>query len=46
MDKPTGSSAEEAKLKDEIRTLRKRIQMLEAEIQRLRQKVVNAWGEA
>lgn len=45
MAQPIGSSVEEAKLKDEIRTLQKRIQTLEAEIQRLRQKVVSTWGD-
>lgn len=44
MEKPDYSSQEVEKLKSENATLRGRIQMLEAEIARLRDKLVSAWG--
>lgn len=46
METPTSSSQEVEKLKSVNATLRKRIQMLEAEIERLRRKLESTWGEA
>ncbi len=46
MEKPERSSVEEESLKSVIDTLRKRIQTLEAEVARLRQKLIGTWGEA
>lgn len=40
------SSLEAGKLKNENDTLRKRILLLEAEIERLRRKLEMTWGEA
>ena len=45
MEKPDCSSQEEERLKKENDTLRRRIQMLEAEISRLRAKLISTWGE-
>lgn len=45
MEKPERSSAEEERLKSEIDTLRRRIQILAAENQLLRQKLASVWGE-
>lgn len=42
-----GSSSQEAeRLKNENDTLRKRIQLLTVEIERLRRKLESTWGEA
>lgn len=46
MEKPEPSLAEAARLKNANDMLRKRIQMLEAELARLKMKVINTWGEA
>lgn len=46
METQVDSSAEVERLKSENDTLRKRVQMLEAELRRLQQKVLNVWGEA
>ena len=46
MGTPTVLSPEEEKLKEENDTLRRRIQMLEAELQSLRQRLASVWGEA
>ena len=46
MGKPNVSSPEEERLKNENDTLRKRIRMLEAELQSLRQRLASVWGEA
>ena len=45
METQQPSSPEEERLKSENAILRKRIQMLEAEMQRLRLKLVSVWGE-
>ena len=46
MDQPKPSSQAEERLKKENDTLRRRIQMLEAELKRLQQRLVSTWGEA
>jgi len=46
METPPHSSKEEERLKKEIATLRKRIQTLVAEIDRLRRKMESTWGES
>lgn len=44
METPPCSAAEAERLRDEIDRLKKTIRMLEAEIQRLRQKLIGTWG--
>ena len=46
METPQHSSKEEERLKKEIATLRKRIQTLVAENDRLRRKMESTWGES
>ena len=46
METPVSSSEEEERLRSVNATLRKRIQMLEAEMERLRRKLESTWGEA
>lgn len=46
MGTQASSSAAEEKQKSEIATLKKRIQMLEAELKRLQAKLISTWGEA
>ncbi len=46
METPQHSSKEEERLKKEIATLRKRIQTLVAEIDRLRRRLESTWGES
>jgi cell division protein FtsB len=46
METQQPSSKEEERLKNEIATLRKRIQILVAEVDRLRRKMESTWGEA
>ena len=46
METQVSSSEEEERLKNENDTLRKRIQMLVAEMERLRRKLESTWGEA
>ncbi len=46
METHHSSSEEEERLKNENDTLRKRIRMLEAEMERLRRKLESTWGEA
>ncbi len=46
METPVSSSEEEERLRKENDTLRKRIRMLEAEMERLRRKLESTWGEA
>ena len=46
MEKRPASSQEEERLRKENDTLRRRIQMLEAEMEVLRAKLLNIWGEA
>jgi chaperonin cofactor prefoldin len=45
MDQPKPSLQEEERLKSENDTLRRRIRTLEAELQRLQQKLVSTWGD-
>lgn len=45
MEKQDSSSPEAERLKNENATLQKRIRMLEAELIRLRARLVNVWGE-
>jgi cell division protein FtsB len=44
METPDYSSQEVARLKSENDTLRARLQVLQAEVARLRDKLINAWG--
>jgi cell division protein FtsB len=46
METQVSSSEEEERLRSVNATLRKRIQMLEAEMERLRRKLESTWGEA
>lgn len=46
METQPPSSKEEERLKNEIATLRKRIQILVAEVDRLRRKMESTWGES
>lgn len=46
MDQPKPSSPAEESLKRENDTLRRHIQMLQAELARLQQKLVSTWGDA
>jgi len=46
METQVSSSEEEERLRSVIDTLRKRIRMLEAEMERLRRKLESTWGEA
>ena len=46
MGTPSCSSPEYERLKNENDTLRRRIQILEAELQSLRQRLASVWGEA
>lgn len=46
METPNASSPEVERLKNENDTLRRRIQTLAAEVERLRQKLASTWGEA
>lgn len=46
METQVSSSEEEERLKNENDTLRKRIRILEAAMERLRRKLESTWGEA